>query len=319
MTNRKKITWLIYHEPIGLFLRTANAFCDEVKQLTNGRLEIEVNTLSEYKKKHHVSIETSPDTLIRNGNVQMGQVYTNLFGSQVTDFYALAMPFLFRDHDHAARVLEGEIGQKLLNKQLPEKTALRGLAFTYSGGYCVMASNKKIQSAEDLKGLTMGVVSNPVFADMAKAFGCNFELLTDVDQKTNKTIMSEKVNTVQTTLARYGIEADNNVHGNVTNTEHTLYLTTIVINEEFWNSLTVEDQMIMKQAALNSARKERAWSIEDNQNIANDKNEHAKLGIKSFNNFPRDEADKLRTSLEPLYKKYTKFFSTGLIDSIQKS
>ena len=319
MTEKRKITWLIYHEPIGLFLRTANAFCDEITQLTNGRIEIEVNTLSEYNKKHNIGPEVTPSKLIKNGAVQMGQVYTNIFGPNVTDFYALAMPFLFRDHDHAARVLEGEIGQNLLNKQLPEKTALRGLAFTYSGGFCVMASNKKIQSTEDLKGLTIGVVGNPVFADMAKAFGSNFELLSDVDQTTNKTVMSEKVDTVQTTLARYGIEADNNVHGHITNTEHTLYLTTIIINEEFWNSLTVEDQMIMKQAALNSARKERAWSIEDNQTIATDKNEHAKLGIKSYNNFPKDEADKLRTSLEPLYKKYTKFFSTGLIDSIQKS
>jgi TRAP-type C4-dicarboxylate transport system substrate-binding protein len=48
-------------------------------------------------------------------------------------------------------------------------------------------------------------------------------------------------------------------------------LTTIVINDAFWNSLSIEDQMIIKQAALNSARKERAWSIEDAENIAKSK------------------------------------------------
>ena len=319
MTQKRKITWLIYHEPIGLFLRTANAFCEEIKQLTNGRIEIEVLTVSEYYKKHKIDPNKTAISLIEDGAVQMGQVYTNIFGTQITDFFALAMPFLFRDHDHAAKVLEGEIGQKLLNKQLPEKTDLRGLAFTYSGGFCVMASNKKIQYANDLKGLTLGIVGNPVFADMATAFGSNFEILNEFDQNTNKIVLSKEVDTVQTTLARYGVEADSNIHKHITNIEHTLYLTTIVINEEFWNTLTVEDQIIMRQAALNSARKERAWSIEDNENIANDKNEHEKLGIESFNMFDKEEKNKLKNYLQPLYKKYNNFFSTGLIDSIRNT
>jgi len=319
MSSVRKIQWLIYHEPIGLFLRTANAFCEEIKQLTNGRIEIEVHTLSDYAKKYNIGPEINPGALLKTGEVQMGQVYTGQFGSSAPDFYALAMPFLFRDHDHAAKVLEGEIGQNLLNKTLPEKTSLRGLAFTYSGGYCVMASNKKIKSAEDFKGLTIGINANPVFADMAKAFGSNFELLADIDHWKNINSFNKKTDVVQTTLARYGVEADSNVHKHIVNTEHSLYLTTIVINEAFWNSLTIEDQMIMRQAALNSARKERTWSIEDNQNIANDKNEHAKLGITSYNDFPEEESDKLRESLGQLYKKYTKFFSTGLIDSIQNS
>jgi TRAP-type C4-dicarboxylate transport system substrate-binding protein len=91
------------------------------------------------------------------------------------------------------------------------------------------------------------------------------------------------------------------------------------MNEDFWSSLSMEDQLLIKEAALNSARKERQWSIEDNENISNSENEQKKLGITSFNDFPKEEADKLRSCLEPLYKKYTSFFSTGLIDSIKNS
>jgi TRAP-type C4-dicarboxylate transport system substrate-binding protein len=319
MSNETKIKWLIYHEPIGLFLRTANAFCDEIKNLTNGRVQIEVYTLSEYADKHKEDANTSPVELLSSGKVQMCQLYTNRFGNIITDFYALAMPFLFKDHDHAARVLEGEIGKKFLDADLPNKANLRGLAFTYSGGYCVMASKKQILSAEDLKGLTIGIVGNPVFADMAKAFGSDFELLADADHKNLAAISAAKTDTVQTTLARYNVEADNSTHKHVTNTQHTLYLTTIVMNEDFWSSLSIEDQLLIKEAALNSARKERQWSIEDNENISNSENEQKKLGITSFNDFPKEEADKLRSSLEPLYKKYTSFFSTGLIDSIKNS
>jgi TRAP-type C4-dicarboxylate transport system substrate-binding protein len=96
-------------------------------------------------------------------------------------------------------------------------------------------------------------------------------------------------------------------------------LTTIVINDAFWNSLSIEDQMIISQAALNSARKERAWSIEDARKIAEDKNEQEKLGIKSYHELSTEESKKLEQSVEGLYKKYDKFFSTGLIESILKA
>jgi hypothetical protein len=187
-----------------------------------------------------------------------------------------------------------------------------------------MASNKEIKTAEDLKGLTIGIKTNPIFADMAKAFGCGYESIPESigtleDEIAELKILSSKVNTIQTTLPRYSIETNSEIHNHVTNTQHSLYLTTIVINDSFWNSLSIEDQMIIKQAALNSARKERAWSIEDARKITEDKNEQEKLGIKSYHELSTEESKKLEQSVEGLYKKYDKFFSTGLIESILKS
>ena len=63
---------------------------------------------------------------------------------------ALDMPFIFEDHEHATRVLEGEVGEFLLDK-ITEKSNVRGMAFTYSGGFRNVLSNKKVNS---LKGLT---------------------------------------------------------------------------------------------------------------------------------------------------------------------
>ena len=325
MSNTQKIRWVIFHEPIDLFLRTANAFTNEIKQATNGRIDIEVYTISEYSKKFKDGVRFDPMALINSGEVQMSQLYVAKLGeARVSDFYALELPFLFKNHDHAARVLEGEIGRTLLGKTLPEKSAIRGLAFTYSGGYRVMASSKEIKTAEDIKGLTIGIKTNPIFADMANAFGCGYESIpesigTHEDEIAELKTLASKVNTIQTTLPRYSIETNSEIHNHVTNTQHSLYLTTIVINDAFWNSLSIEDQMIIGQAALNSARKERAWSIEDARKIAEDKNEQEKLGIKSYHELSTEESKKLEQSVEGLYKKYDKFFSTGLIESILKA
>jgi TRAP-type C4-dicarboxylate transport system substrate-binding protein len=183
MSNTQKIRWVIFHEPIDLFLRTANAFTNEIKQATNGRIDIEVYTISEYSKKFKDGVRFDPMALINSGEVQMSQLYVAKLGeARVSDFYALELPFLFKNHDHAARVLEGDIGRTLLGKTLPEKSAIRGLAFTYSGGYRVMASSKQIKTAEDIKGLTIGIKNNPIFADMAEAFGANYNLILESDK-----------------------------------------------------------------------------------------------------------------------------------------
>jgi len=319
MSDKQKIKWLIYHDPIDLFLRTAKAFCEEIKQATNGRIDIEVYTISEYKQNFKNGLGFDPMALINSGEVQMSQVYVAKLGEyRAADFYALELPFLFRDHDHASRVLEGEIGKNLLEKTLPEKTSVRGLAFTYSGGFRVMASNKKIRTAEDLHGLTIAIRTNPIFADMAKAFGCKAEAILEADFNEIKSLRSN-FDTVQCTLARYELEANNKIHKHVTNTRHSMYLTTIVINENFWNSLSIEDQLIIKTASINSARKERTWSVEDSNNIAESKTEQEKLGIKSYHNLEDAEIKKLEKSVSSVYKKYKKFFSTGLVDSILNS
>ena len=151
MSNTKTIRWVIFHEPIDLFLRTANAFCDEIEKNSNGRLNIEVYSMIEYAKKFHNGVVFDQAALINSGEVQMSQLYVSKIGEQrVSDFYALEMPFLFKDHDHATRVLEGEVGEFLLDK-ITAKSNVRGMAFTYSGGFRNVVSSKKVST---LKGLT---------------------------------------------------------------------------------------------------------------------------------------------------------------------
>ena len=67
MSDKQKIKWLIYHDPIDLFLRTAKAFCEEIKQATNGRIDIEVYTISEYKQNFKNGLGFDPMALINSG------------------------------------------------------------------------------------------------------------------------------------------------------------------------------------------------------------------------------------------------------------
>jgi TRAP-type transport system periplasmic protein len=319
MKKSHAVKWVIYHEPIDLFLRTANAFAEDIKQRTNGRINIEVYTEKEYSVKFNNYIRLDPIDLLKTDDVQMSQVYTEKLGeNRAADFYALDLPFLFRDHDHATKVLEGDLGQDLLTKTLPEKVGVRGLGFTYSGGFRVLASNKEIKCVEDLKGLKLAYKWNPMFADLAYAFGCEPQLIVDNGGKEKKDRLKlvKDYDVVHTTLPRYHVEADSKIHKYVTNTAHSLFLTVIIISENFWNSLTIEDQQHMREAAFNTARLERKWSTQDGDKIANDREEQKKLGIEKFREMPAEEIQKLKDSVKDLYFKYKKFFSTGFVDNI---
>jgi TRAP-type C4-dicarboxylate transport system substrate-binding protein len=312
MTESKKITWLLFHEPIDLFLRTAKAFSQEINKLTDGRLEINVYTMDEYKTKFNKGSEFDPINLINFGEVHMSQLPVGRIANwQTPDFFALDLPFLFSDHDHASRVLDGEIGNNLLSG-LEDTTPVRGLCFTYSGGFRVFAADKPINSMDDLKGMKMGTRLNPVFFDTAEAFGCIPESLTTDEFKIDKS----EFNALQTTLPRYTNEVDTQIHRYVTNTKHSMYLTSIVIGKKFWNSLDTEDQMAIQSAAMTCARLERTWTIEDAEAIAKDKNEQQRLGIIDYREFSDVEAAKLKDSVQPVYEKYIEIFTPGLVNKI---
>ena len=83
--------------------------------------------------------------------IEMSQMYTTWLAEDIEhDMLALEMPFIFENHEHATRVLEGEVGETLLEK-ITEKSNVRGMAFTYSGGFRNVIANKKVST---LKGLT---------------------------------------------------------------------------------------------------------------------------------------------------------------------
>ena len=46
------IRWVLAHEPIDLFLRAANRFSKEIIEKTNGQIQIEVMTISQYESKY---------------------------------------------------------------------------------------------------------------------------------------------------------------------------------------------------------------------------------------------------------------------------
>jgi TRAP-type C4-dicarboxylate transport system substrate-binding protein len=328
MNQKIKITWLIAHEPINLFLRTAEAFREKIAELTNGKFEVEIYTIKQYDEKfpNKKSCDTSlhykadPMILLDSDDIQMSQMHiTDLARWHSPEFLALEMPFIFKDHDHAARVLEGEIGRKMLDG-LKDKSPARGMEFTYSGGFRCLASNKPINGLADMQQTEWATTYNPVTIDTIEAIGAVPKIFSLKDLYINPEFAEKEgitVDALETTIPRYLAQFQHTVKQYLVNTKHNLFLTSIILGNKFWNTLTEDEKVKFSEACKYASRLERKWSVEEAESFAA-KKDHKDIGVTYSELSPEDVA-KFKQAVAPLYDKYRDFFYPGLIDGIIKS
>ena len=281
--TKQTIKWLLFHEPAELFIRTAEHFESEINRLTGDQYKIEILKLEDYNEKYNNGQACDPITELKEGRVHMSQLYSNALAHRdAYNFFALGLPFLFRDHDHCARVLEGEIGDELMS-HLHETVQVKGLSFTYSGGYKCMAADRRIKSVEDFTDLSTMYQASPVFTEMFKALG-----MKTADKQSD-------ANLAQTTLPRYHVET-------TASQKHVM---------------SVDHQLKFKQAAKTCARAERAKSVADAEEIKNEQSKQDERGIESISDLA--DQDVLRAKLEAVTDRLGKFFGNDLVDRIKKS
>ncbi len=103
------------------------------------------------------------------GSLDVVITSTGPLGNFVPEVFALDLPFLFRDYDHARNTLDGEIGQELLAKI--GENELVGLAWSENGFRHVTNSQRAVNTPADLDGLKLRTMENRVHMTAFSAMG----------------------------------------------------------------------------------------------------------------------------------------------------
>ena len=117
-----------------------------------------------------------------------------------------------------------------------------------------------------------------------------------VDRLTDSKTDWDKVNVTQTTYPRYHADAHRS-QKYVADTKHSMYVTSILLNDSFWSSLSAEDQTHFTQAGFLAARKERAQSVADAEEIKTSESKQNELGIAEVITWPEEEINKLKNCM----------------------
>jgi TRAP-type C4-dicarboxylate transport system substrate-binding protein len=314
MTEKVNLTWVVAHEPLHLFLRTANAFKNIIEEQTNGRINVTILTKSEFYNDPNAANRRGFFSDLVNNRFQMAQFQTTALGTKYKNFHIFDLPFLFKDHAHATRVLDGSIGENLLDL-LSKNTKVRGLAFTYSGGFRVMVSNSPIKNLEDIKGKTISCSESPIAEEIYNILGANpvldrsgHDLSVHFDENPDIDFDGG-----ETTLVRFDRVKEKTPY--ITNTKHSLFLTTIVISNEFWDSLSNEDKELFKDAAKKTALAERQETITDSEAFVDE----SKSRCAGFFEFTKEEMVKFKEATLEIYSSelLKKLFIPAIVKKIR--
>ena len=312
--SKKHVKWVIAHEPIGLFLKVADAFAKEVNEQTAGQFDIEVLSLSDYAAKYNGGKKVTKDDLIglvNSGAIEMSHIYTTWLADYNKDLHALDLPFLFQDHDHADRVLEGEIGAELL-AGVSKQSNIKAMSFTYSGGYRVVPANFRADTVEAWQGKTVRTSRSPVAVDTFKLLGAEPKEHIALEEM-NAAAKAGQIEAGESTYVRVFPLQQNEAFAVVNDTAHSLFLTSIIVNQDFFKQFDQETQEIMATAAFNAARKERRESVADIPNILA---EFESKGVEVVR-MNSEEKMKFMQTTSKVYDMYKDYFTVGLVDRLK--
>ena len=184
----------------------------------------------------------------RAGAIDLNRTNGALIGNFVPAMNVLAMPFLFRSIEHLQKVLDGPIGNEILNSFEPY--GFVGLAFYDSGARSIYNSVRPIRALADIKGLRLRVQQSELMSDMVRALGAEpvelpyGQVITGLATKLIDGAENNWPSFVTTDHYKFA--------GYYTLTEHTMSPEVLVMSRKAWENLSADDRKLFRDAALQS-------------------------------------------------------------------
>ena len=142
-------------------------FARLVEEATDGRIKIEV-----FSGGTLYGEETGAIEALQIGDIAFARVSASPVASYVPALNIIQLPYLYRDGDHMWQVLNGPIGQDMLNQIQESGSGLVGLAY-YDAGSRNFYTTKPVKSVADMQGLKIRLQNNAMMVEMVKLLGGN--------------------------------------------------------------------------------------------------------------------------------------------------
>ena len=263
----------------------------KLEAATGGRLTVQMYPSAQLGGEK----ETIEQTQI--GAVQMLRVSAGALGPIVDDINVVNMPFLFKNTAHAQKMMDGELGQQLLDKITANANAnLVALCWMDAGARSIYNTKKPIKVVEDLKGLKIRVIGNPIFIDMMNSLGGN-GIAMGYDQVFSS-LQTGVIDGAENNPPSYVFSNHYTAAKYYSLTEHLIIPEVLLFSKRAWTALSVDDQNLIKKFAREAQFEEREfWKKYEQQ--AMDKAKAAGCEIVEI-------ADKapFQAAVKPVWDKY---------------
>ena len=221
----------------------------KLEAATNGRISIQMFPAMQLGGEKEM-IEQAQIGALHMARISVGPV-----GTVVDELNVFNMPFVFRDEAHMRKVIDGEIGREMLEKisSNPE-TKLIGLCWMDAGSRNVYTS-KPIRKPEDLAGLKIRMMGNPIFVDTMNAMGGNG--ISMGFSELYSALQTGVVDGAENNTPTYVTHNHHQISKYFSFTEHLIIPEILVFSRVAWEKLSKEDQDLIKKFAAEAQQEQR--------------------------------------------------------------
>jgi tripartite ATP-independent transporter DctP family solute receptor len=198
------------------------------------------------------------------GALALARISVGPMGPLVPELNVFNLPFMFRDDAHMEAVIDGPIGDELLKRLSSHPTAgLVGLCWMNAGTRNVYNSRKPVKAIEDLKGLKIRMMGNPVFVDTMNALGGN-GVAMGMDQLVNA-MQTGVVDGAENNYPTYATGQHYRYAKYYSLTGHLMIPEILVFSKKIWDTLAKDDQALIAKLAKEAQQDERKlwYEMED--------------------------------------------------------
>ncbi|WP_207457552.1 TRAP transporter substrate-binding protein [Azospirillum sp. SYSU D00513] len=267
-------------------------FAQDVEAATNKRVKINV---------FHSASLGGDDKQLQAVQTGVQEFYIGALAplaGKIQDVRIFDFPFMFNNLREVEYVFNGPVGRKILDKLEP--MGMVGLGWSHAGFRELSNRQRPVTKAEDIAGLKVRVMQNPVALETWKALGANAVPMSfsEVFTALETGSLDGQENPLQHMHANKMFE----VQKYVTLTNHVYTPVTLLASKKFWDQLTPADQDAVRKAAAGALALQNKLIAEgDDKAIAELKKEGMTL-----TEMPPEEIAKLQAKVQPVVEKYTK-------------
>jgi tripartite ATP-independent transporter DctP family solute receptor len=234
---------------------------------------------------------------IQGGTLEMAVMNTGILASVAKELAIFDFPFLFANNKESDALVDGPVGKKLHQKL--EAKGLVGLSYWELGYRQITNSKRALVKVEDIEGLKLRVIPNPINVAWVKALGANPtplpfpEVYSALEQKA----IDGQENPISVIAANKFWE----VQKYVAMSNHQYNPQSVIFSKKVWDTLTPTERKILDDSANEATKTQREQAraaVTANMDLLK------KNGM-TITEFPPAEVAKLRDKMKPVIAQFS--------------
>lgn len=269
----------------------AQKLADIVAEKSGGKMKIKVFAGGQ------LGGDAQTVSALQGGTVEMTILNSGILGSQVKDFEVYDFPFMFANSAEADAVLDGPFGTSM-HEKLAAK-GIVGLGYWELGFRNLTNNRHPIQKVDDIAGLKLRVIPNPVNLDWVKALGANPVPLAFPEVYT--ALETKAIDGQENPITVIHANKFNEVQKYLTLTRHQYNPQSIIVSKKVWDTFSADEKKIVSDAAAEAIKYERQVTREQEAQAL----DALKKAGMEVTELPAEEVAKLREKMVPVIEKHS--------------